>query len=138
VLHTRAVLETMCSVRLVCSKTRLSPIKSVTLPRLELLAPLLAARLLRYFCDETGFDAIRPILWSNSAVRLGWIGNDPNRWKTFRYNHVTEILTYTTTQWRHCPGINNPADHPSRGLQADDLCTLECWWNGPHWLVEHS
>jgi hypothetical protein len=138
VLYIRSVSETTCSVRLVCSKNRLAPLKKVTLPRLELLVALLGARLLRYFCHETGFDATRAILWSDSTVTLGWIRSDPNRWKTFVSNRITEILTSTTpSQWRHCPGSNNSADHLSRGLQADAQCSLDSWWTGPEWLVQH-
>ena len=37
-------------VHLACSKNRLAPVKKVTLPRLELLAALVGARMLRYFC----------------------------------------------------------------------------------------
>jgi hypothetical protein len=43
-------------VRLVCSKNRLAPVKKITLPRLELLEALVGARLLQYFCRETGMD----------------------------------------------------------------------------------
>ncbi|KDR23655.1 hypothetical protein L798_14163 [Zootermopsis nevadensis] len=33
--------------------------------------------------------------------------------------------------------MNNPADHLSRGRQADGLCSLDSWWHGPDWLVKH-
>ncbi|KAF8783509.1 hypothetical protein HNY73_013663 [Argiope bruennichi] len=64
-------------VRLVCSRKRLSPLKKVTLPRLELLAALLGARLLHYFCKETGLDNQTSTLWSDSTVVLNWMRNGP-------------------------------------------------------------
>ncbi|GFR04033.1 DUF1758 domain-containing protein [Trichonephila clavata] len=52
------------------------------------------------------------VIWSDSTVALSWIQGDPNRWKTFVCNKTTEILQYTTpSQWRHCTGTDNPADH---------------------------
>jgi len=67
------------SVQLVCSKARLEPLKRVTLPRLELLAALIGARLLRYVCQTTGCDITKTTMWTNSAVTLGWISTNPNR-----------------------------------------------------------
>ena len=55
--------------------------------------------------------------------------------KTSVCNRVTEILEYTApSQWRHCPGSENPADIHSRGLHAHDLSASHTWWNGHTWL----
>jgi hypothetical protein len=124
-------------VRLACSKNRLAPVKRVTLPRLELLAALVGARLLHYFCQATSLDIAAATLWTDSTVALGWIRQDPNRWKTFVCNRVTEIQSYTTpSQWRHCPGRDNPADLLSRGVNAEQLKNLDLWWHGPPWLAD--
>jgi len=56
VLYIRSTRETEPQVRIVCSKKRLAPLKRVTLPRLELIAALVGARLLHYLCRETGHD----------------------------------------------------------------------------------
>ena len=136
-LYIRSTHRTGTLVRIVCSKNRLAPLKKVTLPRLELIAALIGARLLHYFCKETGYDIAEATLWSDSTVALGWICNDPNRWKTFVANRVTEIQTYTTpSQWKHCPGEDNPADHLSRGVTAEQLKKLRNWWHGPLWLSQ--
>jgi hypothetical protein len=55
-LYVRSVSREGIAVRLACSKNRLAPVKKVTLPRLELLAALVGARLVDYFCVETGMD----------------------------------------------------------------------------------
>lgn len=137
VLYIRYVQDNAINVRLVCSRNRISPIKKITLPRLELLATLIGARLLHYFCRETNLNSNLATLWTDSTVALGWIRGDPNRWKTFVCNRTTEIMQYTTpAQWRHCPGAQNPADHLSRGVLPAMLSTLNLWWNGPDWLKE--
>jgi len=113
-------------VCLACSKNRLAPVKKVTLPRLQLLAALVGARLLHYFCQATCIDITEATLWSDSTVALGWICQDPNRWKTFVCNRVTEIQSYMTpSQWRHCPGKDNPADLLSRGVTAEQLKIMD-------------
>ncbi len=49
-----------------------------------------------------------------------------------------EIQSLTSIEsWHFCPGIQNPADLPSRGLEAKQLVSNETWWNGPEFL-HHS
>ncbi|XP_071037206.1 uncharacterized protein [Parasteatoda tepidariorum] len=139
VLYVRFTEDTKFHVRMVCSRNRLSPLKRITLPRLELLAALLDARLLHYFCTVTKLDKNTATLWSDSTVALNWIQGNPNRWKTFVSNRTSEILNYTNpTQCRHCPGNENPADHLSRGVAPTELKSLDLWWLGPTWLTQSS
>jgi hypothetical protein len=46
---------------------------------------------------------------------------------------VRKLVPYE--QWRHCPGVSNPADLPSRGLSFDELVGNTLWFNGPSWLT---
>ena len=134
-LYIRSNKDDKTRTRLACINNRLAPVKRKTLPRLELLAALVGTRLLHYFCTA-GYDINQAILWSDATVALGWIRSDPNRWKIFVCNRVTEIQTYTNlAHWGHCPGLDNPADHLSRGLLGDQLQSLNIWWHGPSWLV---
>ena len=113
-----------------------APVK-VTLPRIQLTAALVGVTLLRYFCHATCLDITETTLWTDSTVALGSIRQDPNRWKTFVCNRVTEIQSYTTpSNWRHCPGKDNPADLLSRGVTAEQLKTMDVWWRGPSWLSQ--
>ena len=100
VIYVKSIRNGAPSARLLCSKSRLAPVKKVTLPRLELLAALIGVRLLNYCSKALSFDTRKAFLWTDSKVALGWIQNDPSRWKTFVCNRVTEIQ-YTTTpsQW---------------------------------------
>jgi len=122
-------------VRLACSKNTLAQVKKITLPRLELLAALVWARILHYVCWETGLDIRNATLWTDTMVVLSWIRSNPGRWKTFVCSRVREIQTYTTPrQWKHCPGEYNPTDYLSRRVNADQLNNLDTWWRGPAWL----
>ena len=83
VIYLRSIVDDAFTIQLISSKGRLAPIKRVTLPRLELLAALVATRLLRYFCQASNCDISKATLWSDSAITLAWIRGDPNRWQTF-------------------------------------------------------
>ena len=121
---------------LACSNNRLAPVKRITLPLLKLLAALVGMRPLHYFCTATGYDINHAILWSDVTVTLGWIRSDPNRWKAFVCNRVTEIQTFmNNTQWRHCTGLDKPADHLSQRLFGDQIRSLDIWWHGSSLLV---
>jgi len=62
VLYIRSTHKTETLVRIVCSKNRLDPLKKITLPKLELIAALIGARLLHNFCKEMGNDIAEAIL----------------------------------------------------------------------------
>ena len=57
--------------------------------------------------------------------------------KPFVQNRVAEIREkLPPSLWNHCPGIENPADLPSRGTSLSELSTSELWKHGPDWLPE--
>ena len=75
--------------------------------------------------------------WSDSVIVLGWLNNSTSRWKVFVSNHVTQILdVIPSSQWRHVPTEENPADHASRGLLPNEILHCHLWWHGPAWLEQ--
>ncbi|GFT94520.1 integrase catalytic domain-containing protein [Trichonephila clavipes] len=105
------------TVKLVTSKSRVAPVKSVTMPRLELCAAVLLAKLMKRV--ETALQMKTPpvYLWSDSTIVLAWIQKEPNLLKTFVANRVATIQHLTNAeQWHHVSSEQNPADLVSRGL----------------------
>lgn len=74
----------------VMSRGRVAPVKSVTLPRLELITAVLCARLITYV--KSALRSEVPVYcWTDSIVTLNWVGGDPLKWKVFVGNRVSEI-----------------------------------------------
>ena len=123
-------------VTLVAARSRVAPIKTVTLPRLELMGALLCARLIIFVRTALHFGKdISHFCWTDSKIALAWIQGDPCKWKMFVANRVTEIQSLTSPScWHHCSGKDNPADLISRGILADQLLSNSLWLYGPSWL----
>jgi len=103
------------SVKLIQSKSRVSPLKSMSIPRLEKIACTMSALLVLSIKEALEFENTPVHFKSNSRTALAWIKRNDN-WRTFVGNRVREILKYSTAdQWRHVPGTHNPADLQSRG-----------------------
>ena len=123
-------------VRLMSSKTRVSPINKTTIPRLELLSGLILARLMSSVKEALSkqITIIETHLWLDSITAIYWIKGS-REWKQFVQNRVAEILQLTDrSMWHHCPGKENPADIGSRGEHAKALRDSKLWWDGPYWL----
>ncbi|XP_071952433.1 uncharacterized protein [Antedon mediterranea] len=125
---------------LVAAKSRLAPLKAQTIPRLELQAALLAARLdtmIREELKEIKID--QSVCWTDSTCVLRYLSNDETRFKTYVGNRVSAILSRTNKdQWRFLNSAENPADLASRGMTAEEMMTSEMWYCGPKFLTQND
>lgn len=126
--------EVHCS--LVMGKARVAPTKVTTVPRLELSAAVVAAKISVMLRNELDIEGLQEYFWTDSKVVLGYINNDARRFHVFVANRIQRIKSTTEPeQWRYVKSEDNPADHASRGLGADQLVTSN-WFTGPAFLWE--
>ena len=123
----------------VMGKARVTPLKPVTIPRLELTAALLSVKVSTMLREELEFDNLTDVFYTDSQVVLGYIKNDARRFHVFVANRVQQIRESSTPdQWRYIATKENPADESSRGLSPQDLLDNSRWLNGPAFLWEQE
>ena len=103
--------ECGCLARFVACKTRVSPVKGQTIPRLELLSALLLSKLMTSVTQalEPEISLGEPNYFTDSMVSLYWIKGQEREWKPFVQNRVNQIRSVSQpSQWAHCAGKENP------------------------------
>ena len=103
-------------ISLVLSKTKVAPIKRMSIPHVELCGAVILTQLLQHLKELHNLSTSQIYAWSDSIVVLSWLRGSPRRFKTYVGNRVSLIVDKIPAErWRHVPGECNPADCASRG-----------------------
>ncbi|XP_063830956.1 uncharacterized protein LOC135080203 [Ostrinia nubilalis] len=123
---------------LLIAKSRVAPIKPVTINRLELLGAALLSRVLKnmYQLLENKINIVQVTAFTESNVVLAWLNTAPHKLKMFVAHRVVKITDdLSVDNWKHVATHDNPADLCSRGFRCSQLVSHQVWWHGPAWLV---
>ncbi|XP_055959109.1 uncharacterized protein LOC126831638 [Patella vulgata] len=131
------VVDTTGGIRItfLMAKSKVAPVKAVTIARLELVAALLLSKMITFI--KEAFTTVNPDvhLWTDSSIVISWLSRPSYDWKTYVRNRVQKIQELTSgCEWHHIPGIENPADIHSRGSNLSALMENDLYWKGPYWL----
>ena len=118
----------------VIAKTRVAPLKVLTIPRLELLAALVATCLTHFVLQAIPAYDPPTFIWSDSQIVLHWVRSQKPLPIFVRHRVIEMKSLLPNTTWNYCPTAENPADLLSRGTTTEVLMSSSLWQHGPKWL----
>ncbi|PIK56861.1 hypothetical protein BSL78_06264 [Apostichopus japonicus] len=135
VAYARSETNSGVTVRLIASKTKVAPLKALSISKLELMGAMLGLKLAGSISSVLCYRLEDVVFWVDSQNVLYWIRGRSKLFKPFVANRVGEIQHLTNpAQWRHVPGKDNPADLASRGTTVVKMIEHEKWSSGPEFL----
>ena len=141
VTYIRAKSASVSCSRIIAAKTKVAPIKKISIPRLELLSCVLLTELMKNICislkDVVNISKL--YYWNDSEVALAWIKGVCKQWKPWVQNRVKKIRKETEVDcWRYVKTTENPADIGTREETALKLLSSDLWWYGPDFIRKET
>lgn len=136
-IYLRSSNSIKVSSNLLIAKSRVAPLKVLTVNRLELLAAGLLSRVLRHTVQllQARLLITKTTALTDSSTVLAWLNTPPYKLKTFVSHRIVKIIDEVSAEnWQHVSTHDNVADLCSRGLNCSQLTETPTWWSGPAWL----
>ncbi|XP_053686569.1 uncharacterized protein LOC128736113 [Sabethes cyaneus] len=122
---------------LVAAKTKVAPLRTLSIPRLELQAAMMGARLIQNIRLALTINIQKRYLWTDSATVLAWLRSDNRRYHQFVSFRVGEILSLTSVdEWYYVPSKLNVADDATKWNTGPSFDPENRWFQGPTFLRE--
>ena len=119
---------------LIFGQSKVAPVQTTSIPRLELCAAVLAAQAASSILKEIDMKIDEVTFYTDSKVVLGYIQNDSRRFHVYVANRVQLIRRLSDPhRWRYVDKSQNPADLATRRMSVSDLVKSN-WLTGPQFL----
>ncbi|XP_062539202.1 uncharacterized protein LOC134207512 [Armigeres subalbatus] len=126
--------EDVVECNIVAAKTKVAPLKYLSIARLELQAALIGSRLARTLSEALMVHITHRVFWSDSQDVLCWIRSGHRRYSPLVAFRVSEILELTDmTEWWYVPTDLNVADDGTKWKGLPNL-KPQAWFNGLQFL----
>ncbi|XP_065075863.1 uncharacterized protein LOC135699513 [Ochlerotatus camptorhynchus] len=120
---------------LVGSKTRVAPIKFLSIPRSELQACVIGVRFANSIAQSLSIKVNRRYFWTDSSDVISWLKSDHRRYSQFVAFRVSEILEASEVyEWQWIQTKKNVADDGTKWKRVPDMTRTSRWFNGPEFL----
>ena len=122
------------TVKIVASKSLVAPLKPLSIPRLELQAALIGARLADTIVKSLPSVIHKKVFWSNSRTVLCWLRSEPRNYRDYVANRLGEMDELSEADsWKWVPTAENPADDATKCNRLN-FSPLGRWFAGPEFL----
>ncbi|XP_055609831.1 uncharacterized protein LOC129756824 [Uranotaenia lowii] len=127
--------EDVVECAFVTAKTRVAPLKYMSIPRLELKAAVIGARLAKDIVETHRLSISKRFFWSDSRDVLCWLRFDHRRYTKYVGARVGEILEKTSVaEWNWVPTKLNVADEGTKWQKTPNLNPCSRWFKGPDFI----
>ena len=124
---------------LVMGKARVAPLKYISISRMELVDATLSVKQSALLRKELQYPDMKEAFWTDSQAVLGYIANESRKFKIFVANRVEMIKEGSDpSQWFYVSSKENPADHSSRGVEANNVNAVKTRFEGPSYLLRSA
>ena len=128
VVYIRVITNLGVKNNLIYSKTKLSPMKEFTIPRLELISCVLLTKLLQSVLKRLSLN----------TASINWIKNN-KEWKICVQNRIDIInKVVKADNWHYISSSDNPADIATRDCAPNSIVNNKLWWSGPEFLLRNK
>jgi len=135
VAYLRCETSNQVDVSFVMAKSRVSPLRPMSIPRLELQAAVLGCRLAETIRKNHDIKILETYYWTDSKTVICWLRSEVRKFKQFVAFRIGEILENSHVQnWRWVPTKLNPADEATRDIMEPVLNSNSRWLTGPAFL----
>ncbi|XP_058816619.1 uncharacterized protein LOC131679884 [Topomyia yanbarensis] len=139
VSYLRFEQEDRIECALVGAKTRVAPLKFVSIPRLELQAAVIGTRFAKSIQEGHSIEIVRRFFWTDAADVLCWLRSDHRTYSPFVAFRVSEILESTDiSEWRYVPTKENVADEGTKWHRHPKFDAESRWRRASSFLRRHK